>query len=72
MTALAFVLIVYFVVVGILSLIGLDPHYGAPIAAAIAIVPGFSAARPFAIVFFPESLERADENSRRRLRGSGA
>ena len=72
MTALIFVLIIYFVVVGIFSLIGLDPHYGAPIAAAIAIVPGFSAARPFAIVFFPESLARADENSRRRLRGSGA
>lgn len=68
MTALVFVLIIYFVLVGTFSLIGIDPHYGAPIAAAISIVPGFSAARPFAIVFFPDSLEKADENSRKRLR----
>jgi hypothetical protein len=68
MTALVVVLVIYFMIVGIFALIGIDPHYGSPIAAAIAIAPGFLAARPIAMVFFAESLQKADENSQRRLR----
>jgi len=70
MTALVIVLIIYFIIVGIFGLIGIDPHYGAPIAAAISIVPGFIATRPIAMMLFPDSLQMADENSQRRLRAS--
>jgi hypothetical protein len=69
MTALFVVLMIYFIIVEIFSLIGIDPHYGAPIAAAISIVPGFFAARPVTVALFPDPLQKADENSQRRLRG---
>jgi hypothetical protein len=72
MTALAFFLIIDLSIAGIFELIGIEPHYGAVIAAVFSIVLAFSAARPFAIVFFPVSLEEADANSQRRLRGSAS
>jgi len=70
MTALVFFLIIDLSITGIFGLIGIERHYGAVIAGAVSIVLAFYAARPFAIVFFPASLEEADENSQRRLRKS--
>ena len=69
MTALVFFLIIDLSNAGIFELIGIEPHYGAVIAGVVSIVPAFYAARPFAIVFFAASLEEADANSQRRLRG---
>lgn len=68
MTATAIILIIYLSVVAIFTLIGVEPHYGAAIAAIGSIVPGFMAARPVGMMLFPDSLQRADENSQRRLR----
>ena len=70
MTALVFFLIICLSISGIFELIGVEPHYGAIIAAIVSIVLAFLAARPFAIVFFPASLEEADVNSQRRLNRS--
>jgi hypothetical protein len=67
MTALVFFLMIYLLVVEIFLLIGIERHYAAVTAGAVSIVLAFLAARPFAIVFFPASLEEADANSRRRL-----
>jgi hypothetical protein len=72
MTALVFLLIIDLSIAGIFESIGIEPHYGAVIAGIVSIVPAFYAARPFAIVFFPASLEEAHANSQRRLRGSAS
>jgi hypothetical protein len=70
MTALVFFLIIDLSIAGMFELIGIEPHYGAVIAGIVSFVPAFFAARPFAIVFFPASLEEADANSQRRLNRS--
>lgn len=68
-TVLTAVPIVYFLVVGIFTLVGIDAHSGAPLAAVISILPGFFAARPIATIVFPDALRKADGNSKIRLRG---
>ena len=68
MTALAVFLIINFPVDAILELIGVERHYAAVLAGAVSIVLAFFAARPIAMVLYPDSLQKADENSQRRLR----
>jgi hypothetical protein len=58
-------LLVCFITAALLRLLGVEQHVAAILAGAISTVAAFLAARPIAMVLYPDSLQKADENSKK-------
>lgn len=67
MTAMVAFLMIELPLDALFELIGIERHYAAAIAALVSVVLAFFVARPIARILYPDALQKADENSQRRL-----